>query len=232
MNDQKYDFHEPEIYSITGFKDILASPLFYPIVAVSVILGIASMFGFLQNPLKLKAVVNSIHNKVSISRPLKKRNYQNQSFNNDTAYKIERENIDKENDRENIDIHSISYPEVNTNTPENNAEAALSHEKSSSKEAQQQSIEKQQSPQANDLNSLTFNYDISSHDMMVHDFWVDLDAAYLDASSITEENNTTDTPESALIGVPLEIKYYQQPELEKTPLNDSIYSLNTSSVSI
>ncbi|MEH6455573.1 MAG: hypothetical protein V7749_04590 [Cocleimonas sp.] len=56
---------KPEVYSISGFRDTLASPVFYPVVVVSLVLGIASIFGLVQNPLKLKAMVNVIHQKVS-----------------------------------------------------------------------------------------------------------------------------------------------------------------------
>jgi len=53
-----------EVYSISGFRDTLASPIFYPVIVVSLVLGIASIFGFVQNPLKLKAMVNVIHQKI------------------------------------------------------------------------------------------------------------------------------------------------------------------------
>lgn len=64
------DFREPAVYSTTGFKDTLASPLFYSIAVVALVLGIASIFGFLQNPLKLKAVASAVHNKVHIGSPV------------------------------------------------------------------------------------------------------------------------------------------------------------------
>jgi len=54
-----------EIYSISGFKDTLASPVFYPVIVVALVLGLTSIFGFVQNPLKLKSIVNVIHQKVA-----------------------------------------------------------------------------------------------------------------------------------------------------------------------
>lgn len=54
-----------EVYSTSGFKDTLASPVFYPVIVVAIVLGVASIFGFVQNPLKLKAMVNVIHQKVA-----------------------------------------------------------------------------------------------------------------------------------------------------------------------
>jgi len=66
---KKHKYKEPEIYSTTGFKDVLASPVFYAIAAIAFVLGVSTIFGFLQNPLRLKAVVTVIHQKVSPSAP-------------------------------------------------------------------------------------------------------------------------------------------------------------------
>ena len=60
--------NKAEVYSISGFRDTLASPVFYPVIVVSVVLGAASIFGFVQNPLKLKAMVDVIHSKVADTR--------------------------------------------------------------------------------------------------------------------------------------------------------------------
>ena len=62
---KKHKYKEPEIYSTTGFKDVLASPVFYAIATIAFVLGVSTIFGFLQNPLRLKAVVSVIHQKVS-----------------------------------------------------------------------------------------------------------------------------------------------------------------------
>ena len=55
------------VYKITGFTDIVASPVFYSILFLALILGLSSIFGFLQNPRKLKTVIDVIHQKVSVS---------------------------------------------------------------------------------------------------------------------------------------------------------------------
>ena len=65
MNTQQQENNQAEVYSISGFRDTLASPVFYPVIVVSLVLGVASIFGFVQNPLKLKAMVNVIHQKVA-----------------------------------------------------------------------------------------------------------------------------------------------------------------------
>ena len=61
------NINKSPVYKITGFSDIIASPVFYSILFLALILGLSSIFGFLQNPRKLKAVVDVIHQKVSVS---------------------------------------------------------------------------------------------------------------------------------------------------------------------
>ena len=68
MNTLKQNNNKPEIYSTSGFRDTLASPVFYPVIVVALVLGVTSIFGFVQNPLKLKAVVNVIHQKVAVTK--------------------------------------------------------------------------------------------------------------------------------------------------------------------
>jgi len=103
MNNQKQtvndSFHEPKVYSTTGFKDTLASPLFYSVAVVALVLGIASIFGFLQNPLKLKAVANAVHNKVHISSPVR-------SSPRNNLYSLEQSFKSKDDSTE---MHPISY---------------------------------------------------------------------------------------------------------------------------
>ena len=196
MNNQKHTvnegFREPKVYSTTGFKDTLASPLFYSVAVVSLVLGIASIFGFLQNPLKLKAVANAVHNKVSISSPVRSspRNnlYSlNQSFNNKDY---------------SADKSRISYQQSSEN----------------------RTSKTQQTHKVDGLNRVSFNYDVTAND-----FWTDLDTTSLE--SALEESARQDL-EASLIGAPLESEYHRQLELERMPLNDSIYSLNTTPTSI
>lgn len=55
-----------QVYSSTGLSDLLSSPVFYSVLALTFFLGLSSVFGFLQNPRKLKTVVDAISEKVSI----------------------------------------------------------------------------------------------------------------------------------------------------------------------
>jgi len=53
-----------EVYSSTGFVDLLASPSFYALSVIAFVLGFSSIFGFLQAPEKLKNTVDLITKKV------------------------------------------------------------------------------------------------------------------------------------------------------------------------
>ena len=54
-------------YTITGFSELVASPFFYSVIVLTVILGFASAFGFFQNPRKLKLIIDLISQRVFIS---------------------------------------------------------------------------------------------------------------------------------------------------------------------
>ena len=64
---KKYKNNKEEYYSITGFSELVASPFFYSILILTVILGLASTFGFFQNPRKLKLIIDLISQRVFIS---------------------------------------------------------------------------------------------------------------------------------------------------------------------
>lgn len=56
-----------EEYSITGFSDLVSSPFFFSILILTLILGLASTFGFFQNPRKLKYIIDFISQRIFIS---------------------------------------------------------------------------------------------------------------------------------------------------------------------
>ena len=59
------------VYKTSGFSEIVASPVFFAIVVLTILLGLASSLGYLSNPLKLKAKVDNLSAKVfkpSVSR--------------------------------------------------------------------------------------------------------------------------------------------------------------------
>lgn len=54
------------VYKRPEFLDLLSSNNFYTVSAIALVLGISSAFGFIDNPRKLKAVVDTLSYKVSI----------------------------------------------------------------------------------------------------------------------------------------------------------------------
>ena len=55
------------VYSSTNMSDLLSSPVFYSVIALSFILGVSSIFGFFNNPRKLKTVVDVISQKILVN---------------------------------------------------------------------------------------------------------------------------------------------------------------------
>ncbi len=92
----KKKYQEPEVYSTTGFKDVLGSPVFYSVLVITFVLGVSSILGFLQNPLKLKSAVNMISQKVTTS-PLKSNSRKNQfSFSSSDEISADQYQIDSQ----------------------------------------------------------------------------------------------------------------------------------------
>lgn len=59
--------NKQEEYSITGFSDLIASPMLLAIIILTFILGGFSIFGFFQNPQKLRLIIDLISRRVEIS---------------------------------------------------------------------------------------------------------------------------------------------------------------------
>ena len=71
---------ESRVYSTTGFSDLVSSPVFYSVLVLTILLGLSSAFGFFQNPLKLKAVIEVISQKVSLSDDIKMRSVSQRGY--------------------------------------------------------------------------------------------------------------------------------------------------------
>ena len=54
-------------YSLTNFSSILSSPIFLAVLVLAFILGLSSVFGFFQNPRKLKAIIDIVSHRLFIS---------------------------------------------------------------------------------------------------------------------------------------------------------------------
>ena len=212
MDNIKHIFHEEKVYSTTGFKDTLASPMFYSVAVVALVLGIASIFGFLQNPLKLKAVANAVHNKISTGSPVRSSPRNNlYSLNQSFKYKDYRPEISQLSRLEKYDIQS-------------KPEHVLAFEQLLIDGAPQKRISNEPSHTNFKFHHVSFNYDVTAND-----FWSGLDTTRLE--SAIEESDRQDL-EASLIGAPLESEYHHKLESEMTPLDDSIYSLNPTSTPI
>lgn len=62
MNNNKN--RREQVYSATGVTDLLSSPVFYAVLFLSAFLGIFTIYGFIDNPLRLKAKVDSLTAKI------------------------------------------------------------------------------------------------------------------------------------------------------------------------
>lgn len=196
MKTQQLNNGKTEVYSTSGFKDTLASPVFYPVVVVAIVLGVTSMLGLVQNPLKLKSMVSVIHQKVSIS------NVVNDSYQ-DKRYSMATENhsasalslIAATNDS--IFPDSTEQSDVYSNLDRNITEKMTIDEP---------------------VERIAFNYDVTSES-----FWRDLDSSNIETAS--EEMNRKNK-ESMTIGAPLKIDHQENYPTELKTQDQTIYALS------
>ncbi len=153
MNTQHQSNRKTEIYSISGFKDTLASPVFYPVLVVTLVLGVTSILGFIQNPLKLKTVVNVIQQKVATNNVVDdifkvyqsiNSNSDSQSYSKDTTFNAAHTQIN----------HTFDlFPDIETSHNEKMTVVG-------------------------NFERIAFNYDVTSES-----FWTDLDSSRLETAS-------------------------------------------------
>lgn len=153
MNTQQLSNSKPEVYSTSGFRDTLASPIFYPVIVVALVLGVTSIFGFVQNPLKLKAVVNVIQQKVAtenvVNGTLENKLYSVTNFkDSENSLKVEPQAFNNNFD--------TSYELFSPNDSNELPKASVN-----------ESFER-----------FAFNYDVTSES-----FWSDLDSSSLETAS-------------------------------------------------
>ena len=197
MNTQHQNKNESEVYSISGFRDTLASPVFYPVIVVTLVLGVTSIFGFLQNPLKLKSVVNVIQQKVGT------REIVNDSFNLSQAY------ID------NMSSKNIKELTINTKRNFASTETNYAFDLFSDNET---SFTKKTTVDGN-FERIAFNYDVTSES-----FWTDLDSSRLETASEEIERKEQ---EATTFGAPLRIEYREISPADFNLEDESIYAINT-----
>ena len=205
MKTQLNSNKKTEVYSVSGFRDTLASPVFYPVIVVAIVLGVTSILGFVQNPLKLKSMVNVIHQKVattnvvsgSIDSSIYKVSDQSanaQSFGSSYKSKALLSNT----------LSSKELPTFDLFT-DIDAGAATSFEKM---------------PVDKSIERIAFNYDVTSEN-----FWRDLDSSKLETA--TEEMERKQR-EAGMFGAPLRINLQEKVPTDSKLNEKSIYALSAS----
>ena len=66
MNNKEHN--QQDEFLVSGVSRIVSSPVFIAILVLTFILGVSSVFGFFQNPRKLKAIIDLIHRSVFVSK--------------------------------------------------------------------------------------------------------------------------------------------------------------------
>ncbi len=95
-----------EVYSSTDLSDLLSSPIFYSVIALTFILGVTSIFGFFNNPRKLKIVVDVISQKLLISP-----SSNTASFNANEEYLLQKYSLKTSNNsKKEISLEGIPSP--------------------------------------------------------------------------------------------------------------------------
>jgi hypothetical protein len=104
-----------EVYSATELSDLLSSPVFYSVLSLTFILGISSIFGFLQNPRKFKVVVDIISERVvssevkSVSFNQVKYSLVQSEYDRNERYNIFSNDLFVSNTSQNVERVSFNY---------------------------------------------------------------------------------------------------------------------------
>ena len=100
---------DEEVYSSTELSDLLSSPVFYSVLALTFFLGLSSIFGFFENPRKLKTVVDVISEKV-VTADVNTVSYRQVKYShNNDRYNILRSDLFATNTVKNIESVSFNY---------------------------------------------------------------------------------------------------------------------------
>ncbi len=171
-----------EVYSSTDLSDLLSSPVLYSVIALTFILGVSSIFGFFNNPRKLKTVVDVISQKLLINP-----NSNTVAFDVDEDYLLQKYSLKasvinkKVIKQKRVTSESTANP-YNIFTKRVVLDAALNAEK-----------------MHKEIQRVSFDYDITSKQ-----FWGDLDSSKID--SLIEENQRLEG-DALIIGAPLSSEY-------------------------
>jgi len=171
-----------EVYSSTDLGDLLSSPVFYSVLVLAFILGLSSVFGFFNNPRKLKTVVDVISQKLLINP-----NSNTVAFDVDEDYLLQKYSLKasvinkKAIKQKRMASESTANP-YNIFTKLVVLDSALNTKK-----------------MYNEIQRVSFDYDITSKQ-----FWGNLDSSRID--SLIEENQRLEG-DALMIGAPLSSEY-------------------------
>jgi hypothetical protein len=166
-----------EVYSASNFSDLMASPVFYSTATIALVLGFASIFGFLQSPDKLKSTVDVITQKVMV--------YQTEEAGREfiaAKHLPNEESIEKVlTEKVSTDRNSKPYQLVTDLLPQTLSDDFLSTTEGKGIQT---------------LHLASFDYDITSKH-----FWSDLDIDDKHAMTLESQYKNADV---LMIGVPVE----------------------------
>ena len=142
-----------EVYSSTDFSDLLSSPIFYSVIALTFILGLSSIFGFFNNPRKLKIVIDVISQKLLIT-----------PNSNAVLYEVDEDYL--------LQKYSLRAPILNSALPNKHGRSINSYKLSSDTIVFDSKLKAWKSTQR-----VSFDYDITSKQ-----FWGDIDASSIESA--------------------------------------------------
>ena len=188
-----------EVYSSTDLGDLLSSPVFYSVIALTFILGLSSVFGFFNNPRKLKTVVDTISQKILINP-----NSNTVSFDADEDYLLQKYSLKTLADVSTLGISKATATPSKINDDPYHVFSKLI-------------ILEPASNTIRGIKRISFDYDITSKQ-----FWGDLDASRIESAI---EESQRQSREASIFGVPLSSDYSIEQGEEKYSLMAGILRL-------
>ena len=188
------------VYSSTDFSDVLSSPTFYSVIALTFILGVSSIFGFLNNPRALKTVVDVISQQLVST-----------SSSSSVTLSVNEEYA----------LQKYSLRASSRNKNEIKPESVLSRATVSPYRLPSTFIVSGSVQNTQKINkaiqTVSFDYDIASKQ-----FWGDFDIKRLE--SLIEEGQILDQ-NSVMIGAPLSSEYYSEQSDDKYSMGAGLLRL-------
>ena len=167
------------VYSSTDLSDLLSSPVFYSVIALTFILGLSSIFGFFNNPRKLKTVVDVISQKLSVNP-----NTNTVSYDADVDYLLRNHSLKELSVQKETHFSIKSDNSYNVSDNGNGVILYSALNANSNQDAQR----------------VSFDYNIASDQ-----FWGSLDVNRIESMIDQNQQQNLDT---LMIGAPLSSEYF------------------------